>query len=66
MRINKGQEFVTGGFMPGPHGLDSIIFVSLLAENNISPGERAAMVSESSAGKNRERLVKEASVDTRR
>jgi bifunctional non-homologous end joining protein LigD len=25
MRINKAQEFVIGGFMPGPHGLDSII-----------------------------------------
>ena len=25
MRINKGQEFVIGGFIPGPHGIDSII-----------------------------------------
>jgi bifunctional non-homologous end joining protein LigD len=25
MRINKGQEFVIGGYMPGPHGVDSII-----------------------------------------
>jgi len=25
MRINKGQDFVIGGFMPGPHGVDSII-----------------------------------------
>jgi bifunctional non-homologous end joining protein LigD len=25
MRINRGQEFVIGGFMPGPHGVDSII-----------------------------------------
>jgi DNA ligase D-like protein (predicted ligase) len=25
MRINKGQEFVIGGFLPGPHGVDSII-----------------------------------------
>jgi DNA ligase D-like protein (predicted ligase) len=25
LRINKGQEFVIGGFMPGPHGVDSII-----------------------------------------
>jgi bifunctional non-homologous end joining protein LigD len=25
MRINKGQEFVIGGFMPGPHEVDSII-----------------------------------------
>jgi DNA ligase D-like protein (predicted ligase) len=25
MRINKGQEFVIGGFTPGPHGVDSII-----------------------------------------
>ena len=25
MRINRGQEFVVGGFTPGPHGLDSII-----------------------------------------
>jgi bifunctional non-homologous end joining protein LigD len=25
MRINKGQEFVIGGFIPGPHGVDSII-----------------------------------------
>jgi hypothetical protein len=24
MRINKGQEFVIGGFIPGPNGLDSI------------------------------------------
>jgi DNA ligase D-like protein (predicted ligase) len=25
MRINRGQEFVVGGFIPGPHGVDSII-----------------------------------------
>lgn len=25
MRINKGQEFVIGGFVPGPHGVESII-----------------------------------------
>jgi bifunctional non-homologous end joining protein LigD len=25
MRINKGQEFVIGGFIPGPHGVGSII-----------------------------------------
>lgn len=25
MRINKGQEFVVGGFTPGVHGLDSVI-----------------------------------------
>src|SRR5260221_2856964 len=25
LRINKAQEFVIGGFMPGPHGVDSII-----------------------------------------
>ncbi len=25
MRINKAQEFVIGGFIPGPHGIDSII-----------------------------------------
>jgi bifunctional non-homologous end joining protein LigD len=25
MRINKGQELVIGGFIPGPHGVDSII-----------------------------------------
>lgn len=25
MRINRGQEFVIGGFIPGPHGIDSII-----------------------------------------
>jgi DNA ligase D-like protein (predicted ligase) len=25
MRINKGQEFVIGGFMPGPHGVNSIV-----------------------------------------
>jgi DNA ligase D-like protein (predicted ligase) len=25
MRINKGQEFVIGGFMPGPHGIDSLV-----------------------------------------
>ena len=24
-RLNLGQEFVIGGFTPGPHGLDSII-----------------------------------------
>ena len=24
-RINRGQEFVIGGFFPGPHGFDSII-----------------------------------------
>ena len=25
LRINRGQEFVIGGFTPGPHGLDSVI-----------------------------------------
>jgi ATP-dependent DNA ligase len=25
MRINRGQEFVVGGFFPGPHGIDSIV-----------------------------------------
>jgi DNA ligase D-like protein (predicted ligase) len=25
MRINKAQEFVIGGFVPGPHGVDSLI-----------------------------------------
>jgi ATP-dependent DNA ligase len=25
LRINRGQEFVGGGFTPGPHGLDAII-----------------------------------------
>jgi ATP-dependent DNA ligase len=25
IRINEAQEFVVGGFMPGPHGVDSII-----------------------------------------
>jgi bifunctional non-homologous end joining protein LigD len=25
MRINKAREFVIGGFIPGPHGVDSII-----------------------------------------
>jgi DNA ligase D-like protein (predicted ligase) len=25
MRINKGQEFVIGGFIPGPNGVDSIL-----------------------------------------
>ena len=25
MRLNRGQEFVVGGFIPGPHGVDSII-----------------------------------------
>ena len=25
LRINKGQEFVIGGFIPGTHGIDSII-----------------------------------------
>jgi bifunctional non-homologous end joining protein LigD len=25
LRINRGQEFVIGGFVPGPHGVDSII-----------------------------------------
>jgi bifunctional non-homologous end joining protein LigD len=25
MRINRGQEFVIGGFIPGPHGVDSVI-----------------------------------------
>ena len=24
-RINRAQEFVIGGFIPGPHGVDSII-----------------------------------------
>jgi DNA ligase D-like protein (predicted ligase) len=25
MRVNEGQEFVIGGYIPGPHGLDSIV-----------------------------------------
>jgi DNA ligase D-like protein (predicted ligase) len=25
MRVNQGQEFVIGGYIPGPHGVDSII-----------------------------------------
>ena len=25
MRINQAQEFVIGGFIPGPYGVDSII-----------------------------------------
>jgi len=25
MRLNRAQEFVVGGFIPGPHGVDSII-----------------------------------------
>ena len=25
LRINRGQEFVIGGYTPGPHGLDSVI-----------------------------------------
>jgi DNA ligase D-like protein (predicted ligase) len=25
MRVNRGQELVIGGFIPGPHGIDSII-----------------------------------------
>jgi ATP-dependent DNA ligase len=24
-RVNLGQEFVIGGFTPGPHGLDAVI-----------------------------------------
>jgi ATP-dependent DNA ligase len=24
-RVNRGQEFVIGGYMPGPHGVDSLI-----------------------------------------
>jgi DNA ligase D-like protein (predicted ligase) len=24
-RVNRGQEFVIGGYIPGPHGLDSVI-----------------------------------------
>ena len=24
-RLNRAQEFVIGGFIPGPHGIDSII-----------------------------------------
>src|SRR5713101_9580022 len=24
-RVNRGQEFVIGGYIPGPHGLDSLI-----------------------------------------
>lgn len=24
-RVNRGQEFVIRGYIPGPHGLDSII-----------------------------------------
>lgn len=25
IRINRGQEFVVGGFFPGPHGIDSLV-----------------------------------------
>jgi ATP-dependent DNA ligase len=25
LRINRGQEFVIGGFFPGPHGIDSLV-----------------------------------------
>jgi len=25
-RVNRGQEFVIGGYFPGPHGFDSLIF----------------------------------------
>ena len=25
LRLNRGQELVIGGFLPGPHGLDSLI-----------------------------------------
>ncbi len=24
-RVNRGQEFVIGGYFPGPHGFDSLI-----------------------------------------
>ena len=24
-RVNRGQEFVIGGYIPGPHGFDSLI-----------------------------------------
>ena len=24
-RVNRGQEFVIGGYFPGPHGIDSLI-----------------------------------------
>jgi ATP-dependent DNA ligase len=24
-RVNRGQEFVIGGYLPGPHGFDSLI-----------------------------------------
>ena len=30
-RVNFGHEFVIGGFTPGPHGLDAIIFVTIVA-----------------------------------
>ncbi|SRR6266478_603324 len=33
MRINKAHEFVIGGFMPGPHGIDSIIVGHYRAED---------------------------------
>jgi bifunctional non-homologous end joining protein LigD len=26
MRVNQGQEFVIGGYTPGPHGLDAVVF----------------------------------------
>ena len=26
-RVNRGQEFVIGGYFPGPHGFDSLLFV---------------------------------------
>jgi ATP-dependent DNA ligase len=32
-RLNLGQEFVIGGFIPGPHGLDSIIVGYYRGEN---------------------------------
>jgi DNA ligase D-like protein (predicted ligase) len=34
-RVNRGQEFVIGGYMPGPHGFDSLIVGYYLGDDLI-------------------------------
>src|SRR5438309_3342828 len=52
-RVNRGQEFVIGGYFPGPHGLDSIIvgyykgndlIYVVRARNGIAPATRRRTV----------------------
>jgi len=44
-RVNHGQEFVIGGYFPGPHGFDSLIVAQLvppITPHAAEPGVQAA------------------------